>query len=534
MLLVTLMVLVTLGIAQRIRENHELNDLADAAAYSSAVANARAFNDIAILNRLEVSYWVSMAANESLISWTSYTRALWNATYRNLQNIRNSINPGLLPPAPCGQVRADADAASARVRTDFLAMLNGWQAADIAAGQETLAIQGAIGSLSMEARGDPSTSAFPDGMRQRLFDERKTQTIAKRIVTESGLAGVSVVPATGGALPAGGAPGVSSREVGDYGLGLYDDCSDTQSGLCVGATPGNWSDAVLEAAMGSRGASFTTSRGVTPPLIVAEWGALQAGLKSTLAFPGQGTPTGSAYWSMTESHSTRANNRFAWGDDHGSLTTTMSYLGCTRTQTQAARAHVRTTDLLDQSDQHDWAPSDIGANGDQPGIPEQFHTVGDCTPLCPSVWVRQVNFHPARDKPEDAYGQPKSVVLLVRDTSLADRLSQPWKLDFRFGFSAAGSRFDNRGETLHASSLGGVLGIISQSAVATGMTYYHRKGMWLEYPNLLNPFWRATLVAADIDDTSRADMNAVLSRSTEAWQSGVYDALLSSGYRGLH
>src|SRR2546430_4144776 len=46
-------VLITLGLSQRIRENHELNNLADAAAYSSAVVNARAFNNIAIINRLD-------------------------------------------------------------------------------------------------------------------------------------------------------------------------------------------------------------------------------------------------------------------------------------------------------------------------------------------------------------------------------------------------------------------------------------------------------------------------------------------------
>lgn len=534
MLLVTLMVLVTLGIAQRIRENHELNNLADAAAYSSAVVNARAFNDIAIINRLQVSYWVSMAANESLISWTSYARALWNASYRNLEQVRDSISPLVVPPAPCGVVRRDAAGAANRIRTDFFAGMTGWVAADIAAGKETRLIQSRIATLRAETRGDPADGvSFPSGMRERLFKERKDQVIARRIVTESGLSGVSVVPTVGAAWPAGGAAGVSSRETGDYGLGLFVDCDDTQSGLCNGASPGNWSLSVLYAAMGTRGNPFTTSRGVVPPLVTAEWLAVDGAFPASIKFIG-GIPTGSGYWSATRSHSTQPDNVFAWGDDHGSLTTTVSYNGCTRTETQAAWAYVKTTDLLDTADQHDWWPDDIGANGDAPGIPEQFHTVGDCTPLCPSVWVRQVHFHPSLNKPEDAYGQPKSQVMLVRDTSQTDAKSQPWKLDFKFGFGSVGSRFDNRGETLHASSLGGVLAIASQSAVATAMTYYHRKDMWLEHPNLLNPFWRATLVAADIDESSRADVDGVLSRPSEQWQGGAYDALVSSGFRGLH
>ena len=48
---------------------------------------------------------------------------------------------------------------------------------------------------------------------------------------------------------------------------------------------------------------------------------------------------------------------------------------------------------------------------------EQHHTVGDCTPLCPSVWVRQVNFNPSRNKPQDAYGQPKSIVMTMLSES---------------------------------------------------------------------------------------------------------------------
>ncbi|MBK7861649.1 MAG: hypothetical protein IPJ65_24145 [Archangiaceae bacterium] len=536
MLLVTLMVLITLGIAQRIRENHELNDLADAAAYSSAVANARAFNDIAIINRLQVSYWVSMAANESLISWTSYARGLWNASIRNLDGIEGKISSTWLPPTACGKVRADAHTAAQRLRASFVTAMAGWEGADIAAGIETKDIQSVIATLRAETRGDPTDNQlFPDGMKNRLFDERKTQSLAKRIVMESGLTDVTVVPPLGG--PTGGAAGVSSREVGDYGLGLYTDCESSQTGLCNGATPGSWSEAVVEAAMGTRGNPFTLVRGVRPPIVDAAWAQAATNLPwdSNLAF-GDGTPLGSAYWSTTASGGADASPVFAWADDRGSLTTTMrsNTGGCATPHSTAAGAHVKTTDEIDTSDQHDWFPDDVGMDHDQIGIPEKYHTVGDCTPLCPSVWVRQVHFHPARGKPEDAYGQPKSVVMLVRDTALAGTTRQPWKLDFRFFFSGAGSRFDNRGQQLHTASLGGALPIAHQGAVATAMTYYHRKDTWREYPNLLNPFWRATLVAADIDEGSRDDLASVLSRPAEAWQGGAYDALLSAGYRGLH
>jgi hypothetical protein len=44
----------------------------------------------------------------------------------------------------------------------------------------------------------------------------------------------------------------------------------------------------------------------------------------------------------------------------------------------------------------------------------------------------------------------------------------------------------------------------NQVALATGITYYHRNMQnaaqaWEEPPNFFNPYWRATLVPADID-----------------------------------
>jgi hypothetical protein len=48
-------------------------------------------------------------------------------------------------------------------------------------------------------------------------------------------------------------------------------------------------------------------------------------------------------------------------------------------------------------------------------------------------------------------------------------------------------------------------GAMPSGALATGIAYYHRIAardplVWNEPPNLLNPFWRATLVPIDIDE----------------------------------
>jgi hypothetical protein len=69
-LLVTLMVLITLGIATRAKERTEAQMVADAAAYSNAVMVARAFNQVAVLNRGSVAAMVAVAGNQALISWS--------------------------------------------------------------------------------------------------------------------------------------------------------------------------------------------------------------------------------------------------------------------------------------------------------------------------------------------------------------------------------------------------------------------------------------------------------------------------------
>jgi hypothetical protein len=539
MLLVTLMVLITLGLGFRIRENHELNNLADVSAYSSAVVNARSYNNIAILNRLQVAYWVSMAANESLISWTTYTKALWSATMGVLYG--SALNENRPASRDCKRMTNDIGKIEALIKSDFLNYNTGWRAADNAAGQETREIQGVIAGLREETRGSPPLP-MPDGVRDRLFTERMNQNLARQIVARSGVTGITVVP-TGN----GGAAQVSDREVGNYSLDNITDCSSSETGLCQN---GLWSWNILNAAMGSRGNSFVTGRGVLPPVIKAEWTKIQLpnppGIgapyySSTYVFAG-GMPGGSAYWSDSMSHAGQISTRFAWGDDHGTLSGSVTYGNCNGSQPGiAVTSHVKTTDLLDTSDEHQWSPQDPSLETTDPQ-PDVYHTTGDCTPLCPSVWVKGVNFQPDvlssdADAPKDVYGMPKVNVLLVRDTTAR---SDPWQLNFKFGFTSTGSTFDNRGRALHGSSVGSGLNMGSQGALATGIAYYHRKDTWQEYPNLLNPFWRATLVPIDVDKGGKGrafdnDPDTVLgARPTEAWQGAAYDALVGAGFKGLH
>ena len=70
LLVVTLMVILTLEIGMRTKRRMEAQVLADAAAYNHAVLAARTYNQIALMNRASVAVWVSLAATQSLISWS--------------------------------------------------------------------------------------------------------------------------------------------------------------------------------------------------------------------------------------------------------------------------------------------------------------------------------------------------------------------------------------------------------------------------------------------------------------------------------
>src|SRR5690349_21720508 len=77
LLLLTLMVLLTISFGLRVRERMELQTLADAAAYSEAVAAARTFNVMAVMNRTEWSLLVAQSATQAYISWsTAYLDAV--------------------------------------------------------------------------------------------------------------------------------------------------------------------------------------------------------------------------------------------------------------------------------------------------------------------------------------------------------------------------------------------------------------------------------------------------------------------------
>jgi hypothetical protein len=154
-----------------------------------------------------------------------------------------------------------------------------------------------------------------------------------------------------------------------------------------------------------------------------------------------------------------------------------------------------------------------------------------------------------------AFGQPKVPVLFTRANSGGGLTPDPWnlKLNFSFSRSGGGAGLDLAKEQSD----------LPMAVLSTGIAYYHRRcqnfrrgdgqqtgkpsscGSWLEPPNLLNPFWHATLAPIDVDEKlpAKGDSTPGLRYPNEARKmfqasnlddaAETYRLLVSGGYEGI-
>lgn len=513
LLLLTLMVLLTLAIGMRAKEKIDLQNMADAAAYSNAVATARTLNSISVLNRAEVSHMVEMASVQSLISWSSMYLA-------SLDRIELALKLKLASPTCLAPVNACMTAICAQYSTILanittertvrlqLANQNGaYQNADQNAGQQVQSIQG---------KSTDMFGVYETPLWDKLTDPNTgllaKQNLAKAVITHAQQGNTKWANEISAPDEA---DKVSMRETSKT------DGTFSCDGDAFACSPREKSRELgVKAMMGSRGYSFVTERaggsgpieaqitsklltgliGVVPSVsdsgsgrVVSGWdqGAKPSGA-SDLHLPPGAAPVG------------------AVGEDEGSvsLTTTMVAGGitCVDTAGGSIEAWVYSSDkTVSQNDVHEWTPAGSNDFGSDVNVyPNERHTLGTCT-SCPGIWTMFIDLNPVHvaDEAKHLWGQPKNYAYLERDYS--DRSStssaDPWNLNFMFRFTSNGSRYDNRGlKTLKSG-----LNIEKQGALAAGLAYYHRMDHWKEPPNFFNPFWRATLVSTAVD--SQGDPN---------------------------
>jgi hypothetical protein len=478
MLLVTLMVMLTLSFSMKVREKMEAQHVADLAAYSSAVATARTFNSIALMRRAQTAHLVAMSAVESLISWTTVMRVGLSA-------------PQLAACPP-------AVAAVQELDEQLVDIQDKWNELDEKAGVQALAIQKLGGYLG--------------GMQSDMYD-RLVQRVNGG--PESFAQKLAEMASQGsqwpGELKGGGTP-VSVAEL-------------THATI-------DGSSYALDMAMATRGHEFITRRQGLPPFSGNGRGVL--GLLGALG--GQVDATnhgGSAYWGSEFGHGGRADEAdFTWAEDHATLHIT--FPGCAPFNVQAT-AGVRSTDGVDDTDRHWWTPSGSFFGLEDPNAEAVGrHTLMPVKPEnSPQTFIGGMTYNTGDDSEDNNWAQPKLFALVQRDYKVRGINADPWNLRFNFRFSNEDREFDNNGW-----QLGNGTDISVQQALATGLAYYHRRGFWREPPNLWNPFWRATLVAADVDnggDMRRggSDVPDTVGVSQPA-AADAFRELINAGYKGVH
>jgi hypothetical protein len=520
-MLLTLLVLMTLSISTKVKEKMELDAVADAAAYSNAVVTARVFNEVALLSRGQIGKMVSMAGVQSLISWSSYYRAQVEATRKSytIAQIPYDIIAlaCCIPFSPCNSackcaVKAIKDIGDARDKLDQYQqkLKDKWEDLDKSAADQVRNLQLAAVTLY----GAQLERYF------RLRSKLGGQSVANDIVNKAKAGS----PWPGEWSAPGGADEVSMDEA--VGLPIL-------SGLGGAALPVNpFNSHHIYAAMGSRGFSFTTNRFMGEEVLTAQ--LMQQMPKQDVVVV---TNQGSAYFASSMNHGKLfPSGAFSWADDHAQgignvVTFNRGEAPCPPISVgfSGASASVRSTDSGDDTDEHVWSP---GGESEE----QERHTLGACVADCPGIWPMFVDYNPANlvTGGGNVWGQPKNHAVIQRNYGARLGNPDPWSLFFQFRFTntsdSADSQFDARGIRLGPQN--GNLDISKQTALSTGIAYYHRRDHWKEPPNLLNPYWRATLVPFDVDSNGPDDVKKSLGNAGASWAGDAFQALKDHGYKG--
>lgn len=530
MLLAVLMVVLTLSYSMKVRERIEVQTVADTAAYTNAVVTARTFNNIAVLNRVQIAHAVAQAGAQSIISWTTMYRAYLNAAKKSFQGAEwpYQLARILCACAPFNGACARACRCGTRGMNDLRRLENAFSQEDrmidpIFRGADTRAAL----QLLLHQTAQLALYAAQQATYRDLVNKVGDQDFAKQIADNA----------------AGGrnrgewlTPGGLSLNRDELQGGMF--CT---SGGAACELPMTVAHAV-NAAMGSRGYRFVTHRNIEhymPHMIRLALTILRSGRTSFVFATGEGTayfkqpanlgtidavmnmlpPYGNAVTAQDEGTIFAIYMHIANG---GGLPCPPIMVG----PTEDAKAEVVASGF---SFRHQWT-------GGRDQIPF-VHFLVPCTAgisSCPGIWPAFIDYNARGVVDEgDNYAQPKNFALVQRDMNTRT-VADPWNLltRFRFKRTGTGTEFDSRGLQLSDGTPNSV-----QTAMATGITYYHRGESlgidhWAEPPNLLNPYWRATLVAPDIDDSGLNDASRTL-RNANSVAADTFDALRGVGFKGI-
>jgi len=514
LLFLSLMVLLTVSFGLRVRERMELQTLADAAAYSNAVATARTFNTVAIAHRTEWALLVAQSATQAYISWSSIYRDALEALRGEAAAFIGAYIAGVCPIPQKPPAGVAFGQYMQKINQEIQRVETAWDAVDKPASAQ-------VRNYNMTE----ATFYISDFQKnsQALAGLLQGQNIAKQVIAQ---AGGSPWPITA----PDAADMVATREAGS-------DCN--QGAWCDGMIGGT-SIHQYEIYMGSRDDSFTSGRNGGTAMMTAKLMQIVAGY-GTIAYTGG---TGASYRSNQfdgPKHGQQANWGAAQSDDEGQIFYMGLFGGCPIPVPPLSLEAIALANLESNPDTHRWSRGSCANASDTATHSLIGNIAGGNWPITFDYTESKV-----QDQP-DVYGQPKLYALLQRDYGGGGgQLDKSVFLDFDFAFVPGSPKhFSNRGTrseakrldaNLKAVSDGAAIDMAKQTALATGMAYYHRGGDWKEPPNMMNPFWRATLVAPDIDQQGKmpgGDIPQTLQQAGVPWAGDAATALYNAGFRGF-
>ena len=512
--LLALMVLMTLEIGQRVKDRMEAQVVADEVAYSEAVATARTFNAIALLNRAGMASYVSLLTTQSMISYAGELKgnSFLTAAIADLNKQMNNKKCVVTAPS-----------------TPFPVTQAAWEAGDFNAALQVKYAQG--GAVNARVEG----GFVRDNLVATLLKNSQLARNHARLAYPSG------------------------PRRGDLDAPTVPDASNFDLQSAIKAVQGTDYEEHLYALMGTRGDKFTTNRSGAAPSVNpgtsgliftngnggsgggSGYGSPNNLMQGELGSPAMtsSAPLDSQKWCGGGGFGTCVNGTVAWAEDAGG-TGTLSYFCAALNKTfstpmGSGQAYVGSTDLRMKDDIHVYAgtiESDYGGAGATTGTVNgkqvsDVHTLGDTPPgedgVVGGATGYNQNFVASL---ADLYGQPLMLPMIQRDYARGG-VSDPWNLRFQFRFTSAGGKFDNgSAQGALASEAKGLVSMRYQVAMGSAIAYYHRKNgnQYDEPPNLFNPFWRATLVSGHIS----ADAAREAGRVTPV--SSVGNVLRSAGH----
>jgi len=474
LLFLVVMVGVTLTIGMRAREKMELQTMADGAAYSNAIVTARAYNQIAVWNRAQIAHMMTLAGVQSHISYASWYLALLKGSEYGgyaTAGLAGLICAGCGPWCPwcctCCPTIAVAIKFARAFNKEYNSAKKQFDKTDKTMAQQAMAIQG-FASLYGSAGKLMYTLHAVDQMNGGLADSVKKLVTAK------------------------------ATNPGEYGIDAITNMAVNSKELYA-ASATSTQNPSLEITNGTRESEFMRSRGWTatppyPPVV-----AMQN--RSITAF----FPSGTGHFGDSKHNPVKTGNNQAWGEDEGFAAGVINLPStCPLPTGWYATAEVKSS-AKDFTSHHKMNPTSPEGGSEA----DRRHDLSQCRDArgrpCNSVWVgRQefnINYQNAQQLADgqqggagDQWRQPVNMIRLTRNYGARNK-RDPWEFKFQVPISntGAGQQVDLKSPTMD-----------DQTAIATAITYYHRNMQaadksWEEPPNFFNPYWRATLVPADID-----------------------------------